>query len=256
MNCQTLRDTMRQELPLIYTCEEVESHRLRLTTPFLYPNGDYIELYLEETPVGLYLTDLGEILGYLSDHGMSVRQSPKRQKTLDDILLTHGVEQFKGELRMRVDAVPPRDLAWTITRLGQAAVQVADLTYTLHLGSLVTFREEVEEFWIAAEVPYESNYRMVGGSGEVHTIDFYLPRSRPVLVETLSSATSGYASTLTSRVVRLWHDILRVDGRFLYFSILDDAADVWRSEWIDQMAQFSQVVVWSERDRILGTLAP
>jgi len=55
--------------------------------------------------------------------------------------------------------------------------------------------------------------------------------------------------------VRLWHDILRVDGRFLYCSILDDAADVWRPEWIDQMAQFSKVIAWSERDRMLDILA-
>ena len=71
MNCQTLLDTIRTEIPLIYTCEEVASYRLRLNTPFLYPNGDYIDLYLEETPAGLYLTDLGETLGYLSDHGIS-----------------------------------------------------------------------------------------------------------------------------------------------------------------------------------------
>lgn len=123
MNCQILLDTIRQELPLIYTCEEVASHRLRLNTPLLYPNGDYVDLYLEETPAGLYLTDLGETLGYLSDHDISLRHSPKRQKTLDDILLTHGVERFKGELRIRLDTTL-RDLAWAITRMGQATVQI------------------------------------------------------------------------------------------------------------------------------------
>ena len=254
MNCQTLLDTIRKELPLIYTCEEIASYRLRLNTPFLYPNGDYIDLYLEETPAGLYLTDLGETLGYLSDHGISFRHSPKRQKTLDDILLTHGAEQFQGELRIRLD-IMPRDLAWAITRLGQAAIQLADLAYTMRLGALATFREEVEEFWIAANIPYEANYRVVGGSGEVHTVDFYLPQRRPVLAETLSSATSSYASILTSKVVRVWHDILRVDGRYQYLSILDDASDVWRPEWIDQIAQLSAVVVWSERDRIRDMLS-
>ncbi len=254
MNCQTLLETIRQELPLLYTCEEVAPGRLRLHTPFLYPNGDYIDLYLEETPAGLYLTDLGETLGYLSDHNISFRQSSKRQKTLNDILLTHGVELFQGELRLRLDAAP-RDLAWAVTRLGQAAVQVADLAYTMRLGTLATFREEVEEFWIDANIPYEANHRVVGGSGEVHTIDFYLPRRRPILVETLSSATSSYASILVSKVVRIWHDILRVDGRYRYFSILDDPADVWRPEWIDQMAQLSEVLVWSERDRMRELLA-
>lgn len=254
MNCQTFLDDIRRVLPLLYTCEQIASHRLRLLTPFLYPNGDYIELYLEETPAGHYLTDLGEVLGYLSDHGITLRQSPKRQKTLDDILLTHGIEQFKGELRIRLDTVV-RDLAWAVIRLGQAAVQVADLIYSVRLGALATFREEVEEFLIETQITYETNHRVVGSSGEVHTIDFYLPRRRPALVETLSSATSGYANTLTSRVVRIWHDILRVDGRFLYLSVLDDSADVWRPEWIDQMGQLSEVIVWSERERILNILS-
>ncbi len=254
MNCQTLLETIRQALPLIYTYEEVAPHRLRLNTPFLDPNGDYLDLYLVETSSGVYLTDLGETLGYLSDHGISFRHSPKRQKALDDILLTHGIELFKGELRIRLDAAS-RNFAWSITRLGQAAVQVADLAYTMRLGALTTFREEVEEFWIAADIAYEANYHIVGGSGEVHTVDFYLPQRRPMLAETLSSATSSYASILISKVVRVWHDILRVDGRYQYLSILDDASDVWRVEWIDQIAQFSTVVVWSERDRIRDILS-
>lgn len=112
----------------------------------------------------------------------------------------------------------------------------------------------MEEFWIETHIPYAKNRRVIGGSGEIHTIDFYLPGPDPTLVATLSSNTATYANDLTSKVVRAWHDIHRIDGRFAYLSVIDDSSDVWRPEWIDQMRQLSDVVFWKERDRILDLL--
>lgn len=114
-------------------CRE-ENGRLKITTPYLYPDGDYIDLYLTKTPTGLYLTDLGETLGYLADYGISFKQSPKRRKLLDDVLLTQGAELFRGELRKRLDDWTKA--AWVMTRLGQAIVQVSNLVFTLRLSAL------------------------------------------------------------------------------------------------------------------------
>lgn len=250
MNCQTIVTQLRQNLPLAYACESLSDERLRLLTPFLYPDGDYIELYIEQTPAGVYLTDLGEVLAHVTDGGLSLRQSPKRRKTLNSILTMHGVEQFNGELRIRMDSNAATDLSWPVARLTQASVQTLDMLYTLRLGSLVTFQEEVEEYWIERNIPYEAKYQIVGGSGDLYTVDYYLPQRRPVLVTTLSTELVSYANTLTSKVVRQWLDIRRADGRFGYLSLLDDSSDVWKPEWIDQMSQLSHVVVWRERARI------
>lgn len=250
MNCQTIATQLQQTLPLAYICEPIGEERLRLLTPFLYPDGDYIELYIEQTPAGVYLTDLGEVLAHLTDGGISFRQSPKRRKTLNSILGLHGVELFNGELRVRLNEEPTLDMSWLVSRLTQAAVQTLDMLYTLRLGSLVTFQEEVEEYWIERGIPYEAKYQIVGGSGELYTVDYYLPQRRPVLVATLSTALTSYANTLTSKIVRQWHDIRRVDGRFNYLSLLDDSSDVWKPEWIDQIGQLSHVVVWRERERM------
>lgn len=250
MNCQAIAEQLQEKLPLTYVCEPLGADRLRLLTPFLYPDGDYIEFYFQQTPAGTYLTDLGEVLAYLTDSGISLRQSPKRQKTLNNILALHGVERFQGELRIRLEEDGDTNLNWQVSRLAQAAVQTLDMLYTLRLASLVTFQDEVEEYWVERDIPYEAKYPVVGGSGELYAVDYYLPRRRPVLVATLSSATAGYANTLTSKVVRQWHDIRRVDGRYNYLSLLDDSSDVWKPEWIDQVAQLSHVIVWRERDRI------
>ncbi len=250
MNCKQLREKALTQLPLLFTCSEEDDY-LKITTPYLYPDGDYIDLYLVELPTGLYLTDLGETIGYLADHGIRLEQSPKRRKAVEDVLLTHGVEMFRGELRVPLDTW--EKAAWAVTRLSQAIVQISDLVFSLRLGALSTFKEEVEEYWIESQIPYEADYRVIGGSGETYTVDFYisLPR-RPWLVETLSSQSRGYANTLVSRVIRTWHDLLRADGRYGYVSLVDDSTDVWKAEWFDQLAALSEVVVWSERERLLA----
>jgi len=248
MNCERWKAEALNALPILFACQE-EDDRLKITTPYLYPDGDYIDLYLVELPTGLYLTDLGETMGYLADHGISPKQSPKRRKIINDVLLTQGVELFRGELR-----VPFNDwdkAAWAVMRLSQAIVQISDLVFSLRLSALTTFKEEVEEYWIESQIPYDVDYPVIGGSGESYTVDFYIPvPHRSWLVETLSSQSRSYANTLVSRVVRIWHDLLRVDGRYGYISLIDDSTDVWKAEWLEQLAALSEVVIWSERERL------
>lgn len=248
MNCEELREKALTTLPILFSCQE-ENGRLRIATPYLYPDGDYIDLYLVETPIGLYLTDLAETMGHLADHEISPQQSPKRSKIIKDILLTQGVELFRGELRTPLEDWDKT--AWLVTRLSQAVVQISDLVFSLRLSALTTFKEEVEEYWIESQIPYDVDYSVIGGSGESYTIDFYIsiPR-RGWLVETLSSQSRSYANTLVSRVIRTWHDLHRVDGRYGYLSLIDDSTEVWKPEWFDQLADFSEIVVWSEREKL------
>jgi hypothetical protein len=249
MNCNETKEKIIKVFPSLFECQQVNDY-LKLSTSYLYPDGDYIDLYLvEQPPATLYVTDLGETMGYLADHGINLRQSPKRQKIVDDIRLTQGVELFRGELRAVLDDWDKA--GWVIERLAQAITQISSLVLTLRLGSLVTFKEDVEEFWIEAGIPYELDYRMVGGSGQSYTLDFYLPSpNRPWLIKTLSSQSKGYANILVSQTIRTWHDLLRVDGRYQYLSLLDDSTDTWQPEWINQLGEFSEVITWSNRDEL------
>ncbi len=248
MDCEQLKEKALATLPILFSCQQ-ENGYLQINTPYLYPDGDYINLYVVETPLGLYFTDLGETMGYLADHGLSLKQSPKRLKIVNNILLTQGIELFQGELRVALDDW--EKAAWLVTRLGQGIVQICNLVFSVRLSTLTTFKEEVEEYWIESHIPYDLNYTVVGGSGEIYTIDFYLSVPKhPWLVETLSSQSRSYANMLVSRVVRIWHDLRRVDGRYGYLALIDDSTDIWKPEWFDQMAELSEVVVWSERERV------
>ncbi len=254
MNCAVIQEILQSRLSLLFSCQE-ERGRVKISTPYLYPDGDYVDLYLWQTPEGWILTDAGETAGYLADYGVRLQQSPKRRKIIDDVLLTHGVEWFQGELRLRL--AKEDDLAWAVTRLSQAIIQIGDLIFSLRTGALGTFKEEVAEFWVETGIPYEVDYLVIGGSGESYTVDFYVSTPlRPWLVETLSSASRSYANFLVSRTVRIWHDIHRADGRYGYITLIDDSTDVWKPEWLDQLAAFSEVTAWSQREALLRLLKP
>ena len=111
--CQTFADTIGQ----LYTCTEING-LVRIRTPYLYPDGDVIDLYLK--PETQTLTDLGETLRWLDMQTVSQTLSKKQEFFLQDIQITHGVELFNGMLVVRGE----NNLSEAITRLAQAAIMV------------------------------------------------------------------------------------------------------------------------------------
>jgi hypothetical protein len=60
---------MKQEdfetlLGLLFTCEPVDQY-MRIQTPYLYPDGDVIDIFCKESDGIVTLTDLGETLRWL-----------------------------------------------------------------------------------------------------------------------------------------------------------------------------------------------
>lgn len=249
MNCHEVTELLQRGLTSAYVCELVGKNRLRLMTPFLYPDGDNIDLYIEMRDERFVLTDLGEVMAYLTDTGLTFRQAHRRNVILNEILATLGVESLNSELCVRLDRID-EDFVSQLSRLTQAAVQALDLLFTTRTTHLATFKNDVETYWIERKMLYEKGVAIEGSSGEIYTIDFMLPRQRPALVAALSTVTAGYANNLTSKTVRQWADIQGIDGRFNYISLIDDSSSVWRPEWINQIGQYSHTVFWEERQRL------
>lgn len=118
-SCQTIANTIGQ----LYTCAEVNGF-VRIRTPYLYPDGDAIDLYLK--PETQTLTDFGETLRWLDAQAVGPSLSKKQEFFLQDIQITYGVELFNGMLVIRVE----NDLSEAITRLSQAALSVSNLAKT------------------------------------------------------------------------------------------------------------------------------
>lgn len=146
------------------------------------------------------------------------------------------------------------DLVSAIMRLSQAVVQVRDLLFTMRYGAGTAFNEEVEEFFTQREIRYETNRTILGRSGQQYSVDFFVERRRPALVQTLSGGSAGYADILVSKTVRMWYDISRADGRFEYVSVMDDSLDVWKRSHFELLADLSRLTTWSERENLVSLL--
>ncbi len=251
LRCQTVRGILQEELSPLFDCRE-ENGRLVIVTPFEYPDGDLIEFYVTEEHGQLVLTDLAETLATLASYRFDTESTPKRRKLFESVLKGFEAHYFRGEIR--VPLASPKELISALVRLSQATLRTTDLLFTSRFGAGTTFKEEVEEYLTEKQLPYQKDYKLTGRSGQTYALDFYIEQRNPFLIEALSTGSSGYAEQLVNRTVRMWYDLRRVDGRFVYSTILDDAEDVWKEQQIEILSSLSELIVWSEREKLVGLI--
>ena len=137
--CEEIAKTIGE----LFTCSTVNDY-IRIRTPLLYPDGDVIDIYLKEKEGQYILTDLGETLRWLRMQTISEKMSEKQETLIQDTLLTHGVERYKGMLIIKIQG--NENLASAVTTLSQAAFRVSDIWFTFRTRAFESIIEEVAEF--------------------------------------------------------------------------------------------------------------
>jgi len=235
----------------LFRCAEVGNY-IRIRTPFMYPDGDYIDIFWEHTTdeETITLTDLGETVRWLKMQTISPKRSPKQTQMIYDICLTHGVEFFRGMLQARYR--PCENLALAVTRLSQAALRTADIWFTFRTRAAESVTDEVDEYLTDSHIPHERNVTLAGRSGKSWPINFHTRTpKRSSLVHILSTGSRGATRRITDHVVAAWHDLsqMKVGPEAVQFvSLFDDTSDVWSAEDFRQLEDLSQIARWSEPD--------
>ena len=80
----------------------------QITTPLLYPDGDYVQVYIvcldKSSQRGSYVvTDLGETMGWLYMNGFHNRDATDLDPYVRDVCLTFGVQFESMEFRVPLD---------------------------------------------------------------------------------------------------------------------------------------------------------
>jgi len=82
---------IRSGLGPMFDCS-VNGDYVRVRTPFLYPDGDFIDLFLKSANQGVTtVSDLGETVRWLNSNTLSAKRSPKQAGLISDISQTHGL---------------------------------------------------------------------------------------------------------------------------------------------------------------------
>ena len=238
---------IRSGLGPMFECS-VNGDYVRVRTPFLYPDGDFIDLFLKSANQGgTTVSDLGETVRWLNSNTLSAKRSPKQAGLISDISQTHGVEFFSGMLKAR--SSEPTALADAVTRVSQAALRISDLIFTSRLRSVESVTDEVADFLQELYLPFERNKKLIGRSGKSWRIDFQVSApQKSSLISVLSSGSRSAAQQITKSVVATWYDLSQYKASpepLTFISLVDDSADVWSEEDFNLVESISDVARWS-----------
>jgi len=250
--CETLRAGVGE----LFQCENVGGY-LRIRTPYLYPDGDYIDVFVKEQGDELTITDLGETTRWLRMQTVAMRRSPKQRQLIEDACLTHGLEFYRGMLLARCSA-DEKDLSATVTRVAQGALRVSDLWFTFRTRAFESVTDEVADFLTIREAPFQRGEQLTGPSGRPYTIDFHarVPQSSS-LVAVLSTGSRSAAPRLVDHITATWYDLshLKMGQEPVEFvSLFDDTLNVWRDEEFRLVEDFSKVAYWSAQEEFVQML--
>lgn len=243
-----LCERLAADLGQMFACSQ-EQYGVRVRTPFLYPDGDAIDVFLRETPSGeRSVSDLGETVRWLRMNTTSNRRSPKQTAMILDTAVTHGVQFYKGMLRARVSS--EADTSAAILRVAQAALRASDVWFTFRTSAMQSSVEDVADWMNETGIRFDRRPAIPGRSGRVWNPDFHtLMPQRTSLVYVLSTGNRAFAKSLCNHVVAAWHDLSHLaTGREPehFVSLFDDTLDVWQEEDYKLVASLSQVARWSD----------
>jgi hypothetical protein len=242
LTCQPITDL----LGAMYSCTE-HGNILRVRTPFWYPDGGVVDVFLKQNGETYTLSDLGEGSGWLRLQTLSGKRSPKQQRLSEDICLTLGVEFYKGQLMMRCKDI--NKLPEAIHRLGQAIVRISDIWFTTRTRTIESVSDEVADFLQERTISFDRSVRLSGRSGREWTVDFQTrTANRSTLVNVLATGSKAAAHRITEHVVAGWYDLqlLKIGPQNVRFvSLFDDTNDVWEEEEFKLVESLSDVLRWS-----------
>jgi hypothetical protein len=239
-------EVLKANLGELFTCFEQGAYQ-RIRTPYLYPDGDNIDLFCKTQNDAVSVSDLGETTRWLRMQSVSPRRSSKQRQLIEDICLTHGVEFYKGMFQARYR--PDESLAMVVIRVAQAALRASDLWFTFRTRAVEAITDEVADFLVERQLSFERSEKLVGRSGRSWNVDFHVRvPERSSLVYVLSTGNRSAARSVTEHVLAAWYDLnhLVVGPEALHFvSLFDDTADVWSKEDYKLVEDLSTVARWS-----------
>jgi hypothetical protein len=155
-----------------------------LSTPFLDPFNDGIEVSLDTTGGEMLLHDGGKTIENLLDMGVQIEKSDRRQAIIQHAIAGCGVRLNNGRLET---VVSHANRAQRMHFLTTAILRLNDLWMTATPRTVTDFFEIVKEYFDEHDILYTANKSITGRTVE-HPIDFIipLPKGRDRLIKLIS----------------------------------------------------------------------
>lgn len=256
MTPEEVSDSLRENLPNLFTCTTTRRGAVRVRTPLLYPDGDLIDLFVLERDGEYLVTDYGDTLGWLSTQSVSDDLTVNQSRLIEDVCMTLGIEQNGGQMTLHVHN--HRALADAVHRLGQAALRVADIQFTFRQHETKSISDEVDSWLKERSFNFRKRVRRSGKSGIHWTVDYEVAASvRTSLVFVISAGTRSAVRQRSEHVFASFvdlNDLRKGPSAVDFISLLDDSAVGSRDDIINLVSQVSRPIKWSERSELASLL--
>lgn len=251
LSCGEIAKQYLETLSDRFVCEPM-GDVLRIITPYLYPNNDLIEVFVQElSSATVKVTDSGETLRHLHSQGFDVAARSKRRGMVEIIASRTGVDVVLGQLT-KIGQIT--DLGDVLFDVIVAARGVSDLIYTSRAYEPATFAEEVGRFLSENGLEYDSPVKLTGQTGRVYTVQFRLHLG-PTYLEPLSPRQTSGSRAQVNTVLRMWFDCNGNLGADRKISLLNDIDIRWRPDDVVILERVSTVLNWSRRQELVSRLA-
>jgi hypothetical protein len=242
-------------IPLVSDCDVVRNGALRMSTPFSYPNGDQIDVFLESSQ-DLFRTttisDYGHTSMYLRSAQVEVNPTSKKQEILALILSQLNVKWKDGDLYVDVGLSDPQELGDAIFRLSQACLRISDFACHHRLRTDNPFRDEIEQFFAVSDIRYIPNQKARGRYRNEVAVDFEtFGRERNSYVCVLSSLTSQNAHTSANEIFGKWYEIAGHGTNHKLITIYSDKIEKLRTVDRQRLLDFSRLISYPSNSDLL-----
>jgi hypothetical protein len=219
-----------------------------VVTPFLYPDRDNIELFIQESPFGdgVLITDLGQTMMKLDEYGFVPGNAARRRAMINQIISSAGVRYEDGAV---LTLAPPGDVGRRMWDVLLAVQRMSDLVFTVQNYTRATFTDEVEDYMASRSVEYQRGVRIELPTGYGFNADFVV-RDRQV-IQLLSASTQNYAIQRTARVYQDFSELRLAQDERRRLAVLDDRVPFWTDNtFVSLSHQVDRILRWSQRSDI------
>lgn len=247
------------EIPLIRNCDTVRSGALRLSTPFYYPNGDYVDVFLERKyPLieEYQLSDYGQTFVYLKDAQSPLGGTARKKETIQDILAAHNVRLAESDLCVTLKGGELNELSDAIMRLSMACVRISDFATHQRLRSSNSFRDDVEDFFDAHKLVYRPDIKVMGKHGEVR-IDFeVISGKKTSYVNVLAAMNEASAHASANEIFIKWYELVLTGSMVSrnLVTIYNSASPAIKEVDIARLKDYSSVISYPEEEESLASI--
>jgi hypothetical protein len=185
---QTIEQEFQKRVCAQVRLVEEGIRRFRVSTPFLFDDGDHLPIVLKSEGAGWVLTDEGHTYMHLTyDLDEADLRRGTRQSIISNTLSAFGVADQDGELRL---AIGDEDYGSALYSFVQALLRISDVSYITRERVRSTFVDDLREFLTevvpSGEITFDWHDEQRDPNA-LHAVDarVYAP-ARPLLVFALT----------------------------------------------------------------------